>query len=229
MKAFFGKQEIKDKYVNRMKAHIEADELIQGTGFDDGKGCFIGCTLNNYSHLQYEEELNIPVELARLFDEIFEQLEIEDSKNFSLQIYDSIEVGADLSEVVRKFKIYLMNFVLQFVQDEKHTKQKEAIEAVKNLLLKKYIDAQEWSKCRMGLDGCSNFINEPIFVGEAIYAASNALDLDHKGSAANCARASDAAYLDSDHYYSSSDDYYAWMSHKDALLNLLRECKGESE
>lgn len=82
--AFHGSQEIKDKYIVRMKAHMEADELIQGTGFSNGKGCAVGCTLNHYSHFQYEEELSIPFTIAILEDNIFEALNKENSKYFPL-------------------------------------------------------------------------------------------------------------------------------------------------
>jgi hypothetical protein len=45
---FHGDQGIKDKYVDRVKAHKAADEIIQGTGFDSktNRGCAVGCTLD---------------------------------------------------------------------------------------------------------------------------------------------------------------------------------------
>ncbi|MDE2588758.1 MAG: hypothetical protein KGL95_03735, partial [Patescibacteria group bacterium] len=82
--AFHGKEEIKNKYVSRMKAHIEADELIRGTGWDGKRGCAVGCTLNRYDHACYQNELGLPEWLARLEDTLFEGMSKEKSKIFPL-------------------------------------------------------------------------------------------------------------------------------------------------
>ena len=37
--AFHNDPEIKAKYVARVKAHAEADEIIKGKYWEDGKGC----------------------------------------------------------------------------------------------------------------------------------------------------------------------------------------------
>ena len=39
---------VKNKYVERFKQHMLADQVIQGTGFANGRGCFIGCTFDAY-------------------------------------------------------------------------------------------------------------------------------------------------------------------------------------
>ena len=88
--AYFGKDSIKQKYVNRMKNHIKADELVRGIGFEDCKGCAVGCTLDNYNHKSYETELGLPEWLARLEDTIFEGMSEEKSKQFPLLLLQSI-------------------------------------------------------------------------------------------------------------------------------------------
>lgn len=45
MLAYHNDPKIKLKYVARFEAHRVADEVIQGQGWEDGKGCFVGCTL----------------------------------------------------------------------------------------------------------------------------------------------------------------------------------------
>jgi hypothetical protein len=72
MLSFHGKQEIKDKYLNRVIKHRELDNIIQGIGWENGKGCAVGCTLENYNHSRYPMELGLPEWLARLEDKIFE-------------------------------------------------------------------------------------------------------------------------------------------------------------
>lgn len=39
----------KQKYVDKMKAHAEADEIIKGTYWSGGKGCHVGCLVEKKS------------------------------------------------------------------------------------------------------------------------------------------------------------------------------------
>ena len=53
MIVFNGSQEIKQKYLDRIKMHREIDHLVQGTGWESNgttKGCAIGCTVEGYAH-----------------------------------------------------------------------------------------------------------------------------------------------------------------------------------
>jgi hypothetical protein len=66
--SYHGDPAIKEKYVTRMQLHMDADELVQGVGFEKNgvtRGCAIGCTLDKYEHSAYETELGIPRILAR--------------------------------------------------------------------------------------------------------------------------------------------------------------------
>ena len=45
MLSFHGDESIKEKYLSRVKHHREMDNIIQGTGWQNGKGCSVGCTL----------------------------------------------------------------------------------------------------------------------------------------------------------------------------------------
>ena len=85
MEAFNGKQEVKDKYVARVKAHAAADEIIKGSYWERGKGCAVGCTVHSNSHKAYEEELGIPMVLARLEDRIFEGMSNDKAMKFPLK------------------------------------------------------------------------------------------------------------------------------------------------
>lgn len=104
--AFHGKQEVKDKYVARVKAHAEADEIIKGIYWQDGKGCAVGCTIEGSEHERYEKELGIPEALAHLEDSMFENLTNGEAKRFPLEFLEAIPVGADLSKIVPQFVIW---------------------------------------------------------------------------------------------------------------------------
>ena len=92
---------VKAKYVARFAAHRAADEVIQGTGFDDETqhGCFVGCTLNDYNHKAFETELGWPEWLARLADAIFEGLDAKGAAQFGSDLLEAVPVGVDLDPV----------------------------------------------------------------------------------------------------------------------------------
>lgn len=99
MKAFHGDEAVKQKYLARLKAHHEADEIIQGTGWENGHGCAVGCTLNKYDHSAYENELGLPQWLALLEDKIFEGLPSIDAQQFAVDFLEAVPVGADVEKV----------------------------------------------------------------------------------------------------------------------------------
>jgi len=105
MKAFHGKQEIKDEYIKRLQDHYEADEIVKGVYWE---GCAVGCTLHSDDHKAYEVELGIPEVLARLEDSIFEGLSPKDAKEFPLNFLSAVNVGSDLSQVGDKFLHWLL-------------------------------------------------------------------------------------------------------------------------
>ena len=108
MIAYHGKQEVKDIYVNRMQAHMDADELIRGTGFENGKGCAVGCTLNNYSHTQFASELGVPEEIGRLLDTLHEGTSAEVWPTLSLRFLNAIKPGADLGKIPNQINIFIL-------------------------------------------------------------------------------------------------------------------------
>ena len=108
MKAFHGKQEIKDEYIKRLQDHYDADEIVKGVYWQNGKGCAVGCTLHSGDHKAYEVELGIPEVLAWLQDSIFEGLSPKDAKEFPLNFLNAVNVGSDLSQVGDKFLHWLL-------------------------------------------------------------------------------------------------------------------------
>src|SRR6266571_3756661 len=134
MLAFHGKQEVKDFYVSRVRAHYEADEIIHGRYWENGRGCAVGCSIHGSNHSAYETELGIPRILAHLEDCIFEGMGNGDSKEFPLRFLSVIEPGADLSLVWYQFAHWLLidpeDGVIRFA---KANKTREAIQQVADL------------------------------------------------------------------------------------------------
>jgi hypothetical protein len=108
MLAYHNDPAVKAKYLRRVRAHAKADRIIQGTGWDNGRGCAIGCTLEAYDHARYPIELGIPVGLARLEDQIFERLPESEAMKWPAAFLSAIPVGADLTLVWPRFALWLL-------------------------------------------------------------------------------------------------------------------------
>lgn len=120
MKAYHGKESLKQEVLAELKAHYEADNFIQGFVYWDGrKGCAVGCLLKSGNHIEYEERFGIPIHLAGLEDFIFEGLPIADSKRWPLRFMSAFEVGKDYSSVVWDFlRWLLLDFLLPQIKNE---------------------------------------------------------------------------------------------------------------
>lgn len=96
---------VKAKYAARFQQHREADAVIQGQGYDEGRGCFVGCTLQDYDHSRFPTELGWPQWLAHLADAIFEGLPKTEAPQFGTDLLDAVPVGVDLDEARPLFLI----------------------------------------------------------------------------------------------------------------------------
>lgn len=90
---------IKARYLARIEAHADADEIIKGKYWQDGKGCAVGCTVHGDNHEAFELELGIPRLLAWLEDAIFEGLPNRAAKVWPKRFLSGIEPGHDLSHI----------------------------------------------------------------------------------------------------------------------------------
>jgi hypothetical protein len=109
MLSFHNDDSIKQKYLDRVRKHRELDNIIQGTGWEDGKGCAVGCTLENYDHSSYPIELGLPKWIAHLEDRIFEGLPGEEAMFWPEQFLSAIPVGMDVEPIKHQLAIRRMN------------------------------------------------------------------------------------------------------------------------
>lgn len=127
MKAFHGDPKIKKKYLDRLRAHAKADEIIKGVYWENGKGCAVGCTIHSGNHSDYEKKLGIPAWLALVEDKIFEGLPQEKAKTWPLVFLSAISVGANLEQVKAPFLIFILQSVLDKFNHEKFPKVKKRV------------------------------------------------------------------------------------------------------
>lgn len=120
--------------------HEKADEIIQGKGWESGKGCFIGCSMHEYNHKKFETDLNLPQWLGKLADRIFEGLPNSDAKKFAVNFYPAINVGANLE----KIKIPMLIFIVESAREKtKNERSLKAIDGVLNELKKEVLDLEK--------------------------------------------------------------------------------------
>ena len=146
MKAFHNDQSIKDKYVKRVIAHQASDNLIRGTGWANGRGCAVGCTLENYDHSRYPIELGIPEWLARVEDTLFDGMSLEKSKTWPEVFLKSITVGDDLERVKAPFLIMVLESVLQTFDHDKNPEVVKAINGSIALWKREDIGSDDWNE-----------------------------------------------------------------------------------
>ncbi len=123
--SFHNDPKIKKKYVDRVKAHAKADEIIKGKYWEGGKGCAVGCTVHSNRHDDYSEELGICWQLALVEDSIFEKLPNGDAKDFPIQFLKSMPVGVDTNLIFKKFVLWNLadkkEGLIYIIKDEKVT------------------------------------------------------------------------------------------------------------
>ena len=236
MQAFHNDTAIKAKYVERMKKHIEADELVRNLGFENGKGCAVGCTLNNYRHSQYPIELGIPEWLARVEDRLFEGMSIEKSKLFPLEFLEVINVGADLEQIKYLFLIFIVESTLDKFDYRNFPNVKRSIDNVLTLLNNNESDG---NKLKNAANVAYAAAGAAYAAAYAAYAANNAdVDAYAAAYAANNAYASAYAAAGAVTYavtYAANAAAYAnayadtrqktYNKFADKLLELIKNCK----
>jgi len=107
--AYHNDKKIKTKYLDRVKKHRLADEIVHGRYWESGKGCAVGCTVHGSDHNAYETELGIPAWVAHLEDYLFEEMENGDAQNWPERLLKAIPVGAsNWDEIEHKYHHWLL-------------------------------------------------------------------------------------------------------------------------
>ena len=221
MLTFHNDPGIKAKYLARVKAHQEADEIIQGHYWQNGKGCAVGCTIEGNDHKKYETELGVPRSIAYLEDRLFELISNENAKLFPYKFLDAIPVGVDLKKnnIIPKFLHWLLVDEQYGVINFANTDQiKEVIINVATLIHKK-INGKRVTK-KQWIDAAYDAARAAAYA--AADAAAFAADAAYAAATYAAAAARDAA-ADAAAAYAARKKYAFALSEK--LLQLLREAK----
>ena len=175
--AFHNDPAIKAKYLARVENHILMNNLVHGKGWEGGRGCAVGCTLEAYDHARYPTELGIPEWLARLEDSLFEGMSLEKSKTWPRDFLAAIRPGDDLERIKAPFMISVLRSAL--ATQEANTN----------------FDAAAFPDVAASIEGVKNVIRETIVLWEAEGSAAWSAAWS-AASAASAARSAQYAKFD---------------------------------
>ena len=133
MLAYHNDPAIKEKYLNRVISDRKADNIIQGTGWENGKGCSVGCTFKAYDHSRGPVEIGVPEWLIQINDKIFEGLPENKAVEWPERFLSAINPGADLDQIKNPFMIFILESTLKHFNHEEFPDVKTAVDSVIDL------------------------------------------------------------------------------------------------
>lgn len=222
--SFHNDPKIKEKYLARVKTHREQDAIIQGTGWENGKGCAVGCTLEDYKHSLYPIELGLPVWLARLEDAIFEGLPLSVAVLWPERFLSAINVGSNLDKVLHQLSIRRMDRLLKLqkennIDDSLKTKIIEAILGVRYCHQAELDNAPcDWNSARKTSRSAVEAAAETEKAAEAAAYSAGYSALLSAGSAAES-----ALWLAAATKKAEAAQTAAWQQEANDLIELLKQ------
>jgi hypothetical protein len=103
--SFNNDSELKKQILAQLKKHHDADEIIKGKYWENGKGCAVGCVAHTSEkpHALVQEKYGIDIKINYLIDNIFEELPNELAKTWPLRIFEAIPTGIDTRNFINLF------------------------------------------------------------------------------------------------------------------------------
>ena len=169
MKAYHNNENFKQQILAQNQKHVELDHLIQGRGWnpESQKGCFIGCSINEYDHIKAYKILGMPVWLIQLCDHIHEGLTKKDTAKFFLKFFKNVKTGTTEKEF-EKIKIQFLYYLLTDILPKKHQQKKETknvIDALEKIINDKKVSSATWRSLRSADSYIDVFTVDGIIAG----------------------------------------------------------------
>lgn len=176
MQAYHNDPAIKEKYLARVRAHKEADEIVhQWIEWKDGWDA-IGCTVHSDDHKAYETELGIPEVLAHLEDRIFDGLPFDHlAMLWPERFLSAIRVGADLSRVWPQFAVWFLTDPQHGVIRFSNAVTRPAIQRVADWYAGSMTDREEIRRARAGATAAAMVAHDTNAWSAALTAADIAM------------------------------------------------------
>ncbi len=225
--AYHGDPALRADVLARMRAHVAADEIIQGYDYwEDCKGCAVGCLTRDRrgGHAEYPLYFGIPEVLAYIEDRLFEALDAADAKAWPVRFLDAIPLGADLNLAWPRFAHALLvdpvRGVLRLTRDG--SSQRISIEAVAALCERQIcggsVAREEWDKARKTSGPA--YVSYPTTATAHLVATATATAMTSSMTYAASA-STYAAYVTTCSVYGRAA-HYKWQA--STLLEILASC-----
>ena len=99
--AYFNDHTLKASVLEKILAHQQLEQIVQGETGENGTGCLIWCGLGVYDHQGYAQAFNVPIIIPYLGEHLFEQSPTGDSVAIPYKFMEAIPVGASWEAMER--------------------------------------------------------------------------------------------------------------------------------
>ena len=106
--AYHGSEDIKAKLLASLAKHREADKIVKGQYWENGKGCAIGCMVHSGDYNKVVQKFGWSLPITKLVDTIFEGLPNDQAQLWPERIVRAHRAGADTSLVHWRFLHWLL-------------------------------------------------------------------------------------------------------------------------
>lgn len=106
--AYHNKPENKEAVIAAMRQHREADEIVKGQYWENGKDCAVGRRYKSSNHALAETVDGVPKALIYMFARIFQRLPAKEALLWPERFFKAVPVGVDLSRVVDHFMLWIL-------------------------------------------------------------------------------------------------------------------------
>jgi len=216
--AFHNDQTLKQKTISQLEEHYKQDQIIQGTYWENGKGCAVGCTIHSDNHKDYETVLGIPQWIAHLEDKLFEGMQNKYARLFPLKLIKSIPIGfSNWQSIHHKISVFLLEDICK---NTDHPTVKQAIHNIIQLHKSESTDKAKWIAAHSAAHSAADSAARSAY-SAACSAAYSVHSTDSEYSAAHSAYS--AAYSAADSAAHSTADSAAHYKISEKLIQLLED------
>lgn len=142
--AYHNDHAVKAKFVARMKAHADANDVVRRVYWKNGMGCAVGCTVHSDSYAAYEAELGWPEWLAHLKETVFENMTEDAATLFPLQLLEAVPAGfSDWGALYHDFCAFVLRN-LCWMDPKAHPEADGAVNEIIRLHETRSANASEW-------------------------------------------------------------------------------------
>lgn len=218
MQAFHNDIAVKDKLIAHLKAHYDADEIIKGIYWGNGKGCAIGCAIHSNDHGLYEKLFDIPEWLARVQDRIFEGLPNDKAKKWPLLFTKSVKIGVDLNKIKIPFLMFVVESNLYKFDHKEFPKAKEYIDNILSALKNNNINTADNVAYDYLDANAADYDSVFSSASRYTYAATDAIYSVSAACSPGTENVSDAVYYSAYYDYDKEKSYEIFA---DKLIELI--------